>query len=174
MSFESANRGNRGNIRRIIMGKVNEELAALESLLSQVQTKVDSVRQIAATDQSDESNSKPEVINDAELVVRAENLLKWSRLKAQFLNLGTGLFSDSCWDMCLDIYICDLKEEQITVSSVAHSSGIPMTTAMRYINVMSEEGLLEKTPNPSDNRMVFVSTSSSCKERISDVLKHLP
>lgn len=171
MSFESANRGNRGNIRRIDMGNVNEELAALESLLSQIQTKIDSVRQIAATD---ESTAKPETINDAELVVRAENLLKWSRLKAQFLNLGTGLFSDSCWDMCLDIYICDLKEEQITVSSVAHSSGIPMTTAMRYINVMSEEGLLEKTPNPSDNRMVFVSTSASCKERISDVLKNLP
>ncbi len=158
------------------MDNVNEEIAALESLLSQGLEQIHAVKRIARNDQSqlDETDSSIEIANDADLIDRAESLLKWSRLKAEFLNMGTGLFSDSCWDMCLDIYICDLKGQQITVSSVAHSSGIPMTTAMRYINVMSEEGLLEKTPNPSDNRMIFVSTSASCKQRISDVLQKLP
>ncbi|MEP2988256.1 MAG: helix-turn-helix domain-containing protein [Parasphingorhabdus sp.] len=158
------------------MDNVNEEIAALESLLSQGLEQVHAVKRIARNDQprSDETNPSIKIVNDADLIDRAENLLKWSRLKAECLNLGTGLFSDSCWDMCLDIYICDLKRQQITVSSVAHSSGIPMTTAMRYINVMSEEGLLEKTPNPSDNRMILVSTSTSCKQRISEVLKKFP
>ncbi|GAB5486450.1 MAG: hypothetical protein Pars2KO_00200 [Parasphingorhabdus sp.] len=158
------------------MDNVNEEIAALESLLSQGLEQIHAVKRIASNGQSrhDDKDTLTNNVDDDALVNRAENLLKWSRLKAQSLNLGTGLFSDSCWDMCLDIYICDLKGEQITVSSVAHSSGIPMTTAMRYINVMSEEGLLEKKPNPSDNRMVFVSTSSSCKDRISDILQKLP
>lgn len=158
------------------MDKVFEEIAALESLLSQGLEQVHAVKRVAGNSQPQCAAAPAETksVDDTELVIRAENLLKWSRLKAQYLNLGTGLFSDSCWDMCLDIYICDLKDERITVSSVAHSSGIPMTTAMRYINVMSEEGLLEKTPNPSDNRMIFVSTSASCKERMSDVLKKLP
>mgnify|MGYP000533644785 CR=1 FL=1 len=158
------------------MDDVNEEIAALESLLSQGLEQVHAVKRLTSNGQTQTDKPDAEVknANDADLVVRAEDLLKWSRLKAEYLNLGTGLFSASCWDMCLDIYICDLKNEQITVSSVAHSSGIPMTTAMRYINVMAEEGLLEKTPNPSDNRMVFVSTSPSCKERISDVLQKLP
>lgn len=156
------------------MDNVNDEIAALESLLSQGLEQVHAVKRIASSDKSKSEKvvTTHESVNDEELIIQAEKLLKWSRLKAEHLNMGTGLFSDSCWDMCLDIYICDLKGEQITVSSVAHSSGIPMTTAMRYINVMSEEGLLEKTPNPSDNRMIFVSTSSTCKERISDVLKN--
>lgn len=156
------------------MDNVNDEIAALESLLSQGLEQVHAVKRIASNDKSksEQAVTTGKSPDDAELIIQAEKLLKWSRLKAEYLNMGTGLFSDSCWDMCLDIYICDLKGEQITVSSVAHSSGIPMTTAMRYINVMSEEGLLEKTPNPSDNRMIFVSTSSSCKERISDVLQN--
>lgn len=158
------------------MDNVNDEIAALESLLSQGLEQVHAVKRIANNGQSHYEEPEAEARNptDSELAERAENLLKWSRVKAEYLNLGTGLFSDSCWDMCLDIYICDLKDEQITVSSVAHSSGIPMTTAMRYINVMSEEGLLEKTPNPSDNRMVFVSTTPSCKERVTNVLLKLP
>lgn len=158
------------------MNDFNDEIAALETLLSKGLDQVQAVKKVARNGQPKHSELDTGIkkLDDAELALRAEQLLKWSRLKAEYLNLGTGLFSDSCWDMCLDIYICDLKNEQITVSSVAHSSGIPMTTAMRYINVMAEEGLLEKTSNPSDNRMVFVSTSQSCKERISDVLQKLP
>lgn len=158
------------------MDDVHEEIAALESLLSQGLEQVHAVKRIAINGlaRADESEDKEQTVSDAKLAERAEKLLKWSRIKAEHLNLGTGLFSDSCWDMCLDIYICDLRNEQITVSSVAHSSGIPMTTAMRYINVMSEEGLLKKTPNPSDNRMVFVSTTPSCKERVTRVLLKLP
>ena len=76
--------------------------------------------------------------------------------------------------MCLDIYICGLKEERVTVSAIAHSSGIPMTTAMRYINVMVQQGLIEKTPNPADNRMIFVSLSSDCMEKIEKLLTSSP
>ena len=76
--------------------------------------------------------------------------------------------------MCLDVYICSLKDERVTVSAIAHSSGIPMTTAMRYINVMVEQGLIEKAPNPADNRMIFVSVSPECIDKIENLLSNAP
>lgn len=158
------------------MDKVNVELAALKSVLSHALEQVETLQQTAAAKDSQSVDSDINLVklNDADLIVQAEKFLRWCRVKADILNMGTGLFSDSCWIMCLDIYICDLKDEQVTVSAVAHSSGVPMTTAMRYINVMAEEGLLEKSPNPSDHRMIFVSTSPDCKEKISTILTQLP
>lgn len=109
-----------------------------------------------------------------DLILRAEKYLQWGRLKSQALDTGNGLFADSCWNMCLDIYLCGLKGDQVTVSAIAHSSGIPMTTAMRYINVMVDQGLLEKTPNPDDNRMIFVSASLECVDKIETILSNAP
>lgn len=113
-------------------------------------------------------------MDDGDLISRAEKYLNWGRLKSRILDSGNGLFANSCWNMCLDIFICDLKDQRITVSSIAHSSGIPMTTAMRYINVMVEQGLLHKTPNSADNRMIFVSVSENCSEKIRELLMSAP
>ncbi|WP_109357454.1 helix-turn-helix domain-containing protein [Sphingorhabdus sp. EL138] len=157
------------------MDPVSVEIAAIRSALAEATEKIEALNGLVVSSENDETDTPDPAVEDitaAELIHRAERLLKWSRLKADTLNLGSGLFADSCWNMCLDTYICDLKGQKITVSSIAHSSGIPMTTAMRYINVMAEEGLLEKSPNPSDNRMIFISTSETCKDKISTILSH--
>ncbi len=157
------------------MDPVSVEIAAIRSALAEATEKIEALNGLVVSSENNETDVLDPAVDDitaTELIHRAERLLKWSRLKADMLNLGSGLFADSCWNMCLDTYICDLRGQKITVSSIAHSSGIPMTTAMRYINVMAEEGLLEKSPNPSDNRMVFISTSETCKDKISTILSH--
>ncbi len=159
------------------MDEVSAEIAAVKSALEKATEKLTVLQDglVAATNdtQTSETRSNSIRLTTAELIKRAEELLRWSRFKANTLGLNSGLFADSCWNMCLDVYICDLKEEKITVSSIAHSSGIPMTTAMRYINVMAEDGLLEKSPNPMDNRMVFIATTISGKDKISAILSEL-
>lgn len=159
------------------MDEFSVEIASIKSVLAQATEKIEALDGlVASANSAAQANGtvlKADKLNNAELIKRAQQLLRWSRFKAETLSLGSGLFADSCWNMCLDIYICDLKGEKITVSSIAHSSGIPMTTAMRYINVMAEENLLEKSPNPSDNRMIFISTSAICKEKISTILDNL-
>ncbi len=157
------------------MDQVSVEIAAIKLALAQASEKIQALDGLVTSSDDKPQGQAPAAgkINTAELIRRAEKLLKWSRLKADTLNLGAGLFADSCWNMCLDTYICDLKGEKITVSSIAHSSGIPMTTAMRYINVMAEQGLLGKSQNPSDHRMIFISTSATCKAKISTILRHL-
>jgi len=158
------------------MDEVRYEIAAIKLVLAQATEKMEALNGLIVSSDSEETAPPLHPINGigtAELTRRAEKLLKWNRFKTDMFDFGSGLFADSCWNMCLDTYICDLKGKKITVSSIAHGSGIPMTTAMRYINVMAEEGLLHKTPNPSDNRMIFLSTSAACKDKISILLRHL-
>lgn len=159
------------------MDSVETELAELRLTIKQANEQFESLDK-RISDTSDRPSRdqffSDKVMSPIDLINRAEKFLHWGRLKSATLDTGTGLFADSCWNMCLDIYICGLKEEQVTVSAIAHSSGIPMTTAMRYINVMFEQGLLEKSSNPVDQRMVFVATSPACREKIEKILSSAP
>jgi predicted transcriptional regulator len=159
------------------MDSVKAELAKLRLTMQQANERVEILdKQIGDTDRriNNDQIFFNKDLNHVDLIDRAEEYLHWGRLKSQTLDTGNGLFADSCWIMCLDIYICGLKNERVTVSAIAHSSGIPMTTAMRYINVMAEQGLIEKTPNPADNRMIFVSASLDCRKKIENLLSSAP
>lgn len=148
---------------RMTMKQANERLEILDRQIADVGSRV-----------SDDALVVGKRLSRRELIDRAKKYLQWGRLKSVTLDTGNGLFTDSCWNMCLDIYICGLKDERVAVSAIAHSSGIPMTTAMRYINVMVEQGLIEKTPNPADNRMIFVSVSLDCRKKIEKLLASSP
>ncbi len=155
------------------MDSVEAELAELRLTIDQANQKLDNLDKRVSEFRDlpgQGNNSKGKGTGGVNLVERAEQFLQWGRLKSGMLDTGNGLFTDSCWNMCLDIYICGLKDQPVTVSAIAHSSGIPMTTAMRYINVMVEQGLLQKSSNPADNRMVFVAVSQACQAKIEKLL----
>lgn len=159
------------------MDNVEAELAELRLTIKQANEKFETLDKRISN--SSDQLSRDQFFNGedsghVDLIDRAEKFLHWGRLKSGALDTGNGLFADSCWNMCLDIYICGLKDQQVTVSSIAHSSGIPMTTAMRYINVMAEQGLLQKSSNPADHRMVFVAISLECRTRIESLLSSAP
>ena len=159
------------------MDSVEAQLADIRSTIEEAIERVNVLdkRMTEGKDSSDDDQMLiSRSMDDGDLISRAEKYLNWGRLKSRILDSGNGLFANSCWNMCLDIFICGLKDQRITVSSIAHSSGIPMTTAMRYINVMVEQGLLQKTPNSADNRMIFVSVSEDCSEKIRELLMSAP
>lgn len=159
------------------MNSVVAELAELRLTMQQASEQIENLDRRIADSRNEMDKEQPassEELTHSDLIERAQKYLLWGRRKSATLDNGNGLFADSCWNMCLDIYICGLKEERVTVSSIAHSSGIPMTTAMRYINVMVEQGLIQKTQNPDDNRMTFVSVSPDCMDRIRTLLCDAP
>ena len=112
------------------MDSVEAELAELRSTLQRANERFEILDKRLA-DSPGRNNEDKIVVNDElsdlDLISRAKDYLHWGRLKSQTMDAGNGLFSDSCWNMCLDIYICGLKDERVTVSAIAHSSGIPMT-----------------------------------------------
>ena len=157
------------------MNKILKGFIEIKSALNEVMVKLNALEEsIPVVEKSGAEEKTTKKLSTGELIEQAKRNLWWSRSKVQAMDSGGGLFSDACWIMCLDVYIWNLNQELITISSIAHSSGIPMTTAMRYINVMVEQGHLVKTPNPIDNRMFFVSMSADTIERITNVLIDCP
>lgn len=71
------------------------------------------------------------------------------------------LFSDPAWDMLLDLTAAHAEHHRVSVSSLCIASGVPPTTALRWIRQMTETGLLERIEDSKDKRRVFITLSDA-------------
>lgn len=96
-------------------------------------------------------------------------LIRTRRLReAQF---GHGIFADPAWDMLLDLYAARLEGKPVSVSSLCHASAVPATTALRWIRVLEEQGLILRHADPRDGRRIFLEISDDAAEKVEKVLR---
>jgi DNA-binding MarR family transcriptional regulator len=83
---------------------------------------------------------------------------------------GGDIFSDPAWDIILDLYIHNSRNQDVSVTSVCAASMVPITTALRYVTVLSERGLIERSKNPKDGRSYLLRLSAAGLQAIEDLL----
>lgn len=84
------------------------------------------------------------------------------RMRDQFF--GAGLFEDPAWDMLLDLFAADLERSRVSVSSLCIAAAVAPTTALRWIQRMTEAGLFLREADPFDRRRAFVTLSPGARE----------
>jgi len=83
------------------------------------------------------------------------------------------LFGEPAWDMLLDLYGHQLDQNRISVSALCSSSGVPATTALRWIGNLERAGLVLRRNDPLDGRRVWIELTndgSSAVDRYFDGL----
>ncbi|EAQ30101.1 hypothetical protein NAP1_04975 [Erythrobacter sp. NAP1] len=66
------------------------------------------------------------------------------------------LFGEPAWDILLDLYIAHVERKTVSVSSACIGSAAPPTTGLRWLGVLTEEGLIVREHDPEDQRRVLV------------------
>lgn len=66
------------------------------------------------------------------------------------------LFGEAAWDIMLDLFIAKIDGKSTTVKSSCVASSVPQTTALRWLQVLEEFGLVARTRNPIDGRSSLV------------------
>ena len=66
------------------------------------------------------------------------------------------LFADPAWDMLLDLTAARVEHTRVSVTSLCIASGVPPTTALRWISQMTDAGLLERVEDDCDRRRAFI------------------
>lgn len=89
-------------------------------------------------------------------VERAEALYELRRVRDVFFGTNADLFCEPAWDMLLDIFIAQERGRKLSVSDTCMGSGVPTTTALRWISVLEGRGLIEKIRDSQDARRSFV------------------
>jgi hypothetical protein len=83
------------------------------------------------------------------------------------------LFGEPAWDILLDLYIAHAEAKQVSVSSACIGSASPPTTGLRWLGVLTDEGLVARENDPEDNRRVLVRLTRkgvTAMERFFDAL----
>lgn len=69
------------------------------------------------------------------------------------------LFADPAWDMLLDLFQAELLQCRVSISSLCVAAAVPATTALRWIQSLTDRDLLRRRPDPHDGRRVFIELS---------------
>lgn len=89
-------------------------------------------------------------------------ILRQRQLRARFFDAE--LFADPAWDMLLDLTASRAEHERVSVTSLCIASGVPCTTALRWISQMTRAGLLQRVEDDSDRRRAFITLSDNAAD----------
>ncbi len=93
---------------------------------------------------------------------RVRATIRKRQLRARFFDVG--LFADPAWDILLDLTAARAEGRRVSVTSLCIASGVPPTTALRWIGQMTEQGLLQREEDLIDRRRAFVALSETAAE----------
>lgn len=82
-------------------------------------------------------------------------IIRQRQLRARFFD--GDLFGDPAWDMLLDLTAARAEHTRVSVTSLCIASGVPPTTALRWIGQMTDAGLLERVEDETDRRRAFIA-----------------
>lgn len=74
------------------------------------------------------------------------------------------LFADAAWDILLDLTAARGEGKRVSVTSLCIASGVPPTTALRWIGHMTELGLLQRIDDMADRRRAFIVLTDKAEE----------
>jgi DNA-binding MarR family transcriptional regulator len=90
--------------------------------------------------------------------------------RARAAAFGPDLFADPAWDMMLELLLARIERRPVCVSKLCLASGVPQTTAIRWISALVARGLLERSADPSNGRRILVDLSDAAAARLRRLL----
>lgn len=96
---------------------------------------------------------------DSRLVRR---IIRQRQLRGRFFD--PELFADPAWDMLLDLTAARVEHTRVSVTSLCIASGVPPTTALRWIGQLTEAGLFQRVEDVSDRRRAFIALTDTAAD----------
>lgn len=95
------------------------------------------------------------------LAERARQTFENRARRPQFFN--SVIFGEPAWDMLLALYVTDQSGARHTVTGLMYLSGVPPTTALRWLDLLAREQLVTRRAHPTDGRVHYVELTDSAR-----------
>lgn len=104
-------------------------------------------------------------------------LARWEyrrrRSRARFFE-ADGLFGEPAWDMLLDLFIAGREGKALPVTSACIGAAVPVTTALRWLGLLEQRGLVVRQADRHDARRALVCLSAEATDRMERYLQRSP
>ncbi|WP_428333231.1 winged helix DNA-binding protein [Novosphingobium sp.] len=98
-------------------------------------------------------------------------IIRQRQLRARFFE--GDLFADPAWDMLLDLTAARVEHVRVSVTSLCIASGVPPTTALRWIGQMTDVGLLQRVDDETDRRRAFITLTDKAADAMARYFSEL-
>jgi DNA-binding MarR family transcriptional regulator len=88
------------------------------------------------------------------------------RRKRDVLFDNPNLFGEPAWDILVDLFIAAEERKKISVSSLCIAAAVPATTALRWITLLENFGLILRNADRNDARRFYLSLSEAAHAKI--------
>jgi len=103
---------------------------------------------------SDPESERTVQYDDMRLAVLARSIHKLRSRRMHWFHKS--LFSEPVWDMLLEAFFLTVVGKPIMTKSLMHGSGVAPTTALRWIDVLVENNIVEREKNKWDPRVTNI------------------
>jgi DNA-binding MarR family transcriptional regulator len=93
--------------------------------------------------------------------------------RARDLFLGTALFGEPAWDMLLELYVARAEGRRLTTTGACMASGVPSTTALRWLIKLEEASLVRRSYDSGDGRLALVDLTDEAVGSMAELLNRL-
>lgn len=94
----------------------------------------------------------------------ARNLQVWRNLRARYL--PSSVLGEPGYDMLLELFVAEREGRAVAVKSICHASGVPYSTAWRWLHLLEKDGLVAFSSDTEDQRRVMVRLSDQGLQRV--------
>lgn len=88
------------------------------------------------------------------LEIRVRRILKLRSSRRRIF--GDDLFGEPAWDMLLELYLAKLAGKTEAVSSICLASGVPFTTALRWLKHLEKNEWVRRAADTKDARRILL------------------
>lgn len=100
----------------------------------------------------------------------ATDLLAVARRALRQVDLGQALFPGHLCSagmyMLIDLFVARQTRTQVTISGACIAGRVPATTGLRWIKLLSEDGLVRRRPDPVDRRRHLVELTDKAERLV--------
>jgi DNA-binding MarR family transcriptional regulator len=82
------------------------------------------------------------------------------------------LFGEPAWDMLLDLYVNRARGRRVSVTSLCIASSRPPTTALRWITLLLQHGLVFRHDSSADQRVSYIELTAQGAALMNKFLSH--
>lgn len=111
-----------------------------------------------------------DTVNEANLLAYAKAMYSFRRKRSNWL--PDDLFGEPAWDILLELFIMRLQNKRVMVKNACIASGVPATTALRWISVLEAKGLISSSSDSSDQRVRWIWLNDEAFQALYDMLAH--
>lgn len=88
--------------------------------------------------------------------------------------LGQDLFADPAWDILLELYAYTLEQRRLTVTDLSLAAAVPVSTALRWLAKLINDGLIIRRGDHRDRRQVWVELTARGRSAMDRIVAEIP